>query len=560
MHGNKVRYHAALGLLLAAGLPAIAHAQTAVGDGRALETTLQTNGIPGMMKTRRSFANELAFREAIVSGTAPAGMSFRGEPGDMLPSRYDFRGELAEDALFAYRRDSLYSGLSGKGIRGTDALQYQFALTTGGQVPETLSGQLSYARAGGAERSSDPDHPLTRDLSGSGEGLRRVDPDQSQRMPGATETGTSLIQPVRSLSTYTANRGMQPTLVGLMQNRVTHQAAGQTASPLLGVQVQSVESLRSPIRPTPSATPATNGTPGLTPAPSGFEGVGGVDPAKPAKPAYEQLIDRFKELSPAPDPDAKGIPAWANDLISVQRALRGIETPKLPEVQATPGTEEPNPYDGVIGVTPDTLVKTGVEAGGPTGSTFDMEVLRRVRQAGGVTQSLIPTDLPQIDRYAAYMQTGQELLASERYFDSEEYFISAMSSRPGDVNALVGRAHSQLGAGLFLSAGLNVRQLLIRHPEVAGMRYAAALLPGPARMDQLAKTFRDTLESPASGADSGLLLAYLGFQREREADIREGLAAVEKWGDSADQRLAELLRVVWLAEGADDSPPADTGG
>ena len=135
-----------------------------------------------------------------------------------------------------------------------------------------------------------------------------------------------------------------------------------------------------------------------------------------------------------------------------------------------------------------------------------------------------------------------------------------MSSRSGDVNALVGRAHSQLGAGLFLSAGLNVRQLLIRHPEVSGMRYASALLPGAARMDQLTATFRDSLDSPTGGADSGLLLAYLGFQREREADIRDGLAAVEKWGDSADHRLAELLRVVWLAEGADDSPPADTGG
>lgn len=577
MIAQKVRYHAALQLVLVAGFAGAAHAQNALGNGRALEAPLQTPIAPGIVDARRTFANELAFREAVVSGTAPAGLSFQG---DRLPSAFEFRGDLGEDSLFAYRRDSLYSGLAGKGIRGTDALQYQFALTTGARVPQSLAGQISYARAGAAERSPDPYTPYQRDLSSFDGGLQR-DTTNTQQDPmlAPLEVGASLIQPVRSLSTYAANRGLQPTLVGLMQNRVTHQSAGQTASPLLGVQVVPVDDLRSPDLGVPGqqATPPagtvpTTVVPSTTETnPSGFEGVGvPTDPSAQAKPAYEQLIDRFRALSPSAQPEAqpgvqpgaRNIPDWAKDLISVQKALRGITAPEQPSQTQTPGQDEPNPYEGVLDNTPPELAKTGLEGVlRPATPTFDLDVLRRVREAGGLTDTLIPTNLPQIDRYSAYMKSGQDLLSAERYFDAEEHFISAMSSRPGDVNALVGRAHAQIGAGLFLSAGLNVRQLLVRHPEISGMRYGAALLPSASRMEQASTNFRANLDSPSSGADSGLLLAYLGFQRQRPADVRDGLAALERWGDQADKRLGEMLRVVWLAEGADDADhsPADDG-
>jgi hypothetical protein len=74
------------------------------------------------------------------------------------------------------------------------------------------------------------------------------------------------------------------------------------------------------------------------------------------------------------------------------------------------------------------------------------------------------------------------------------------------------------------------------------------------------------MDSPSSGADSGLLLAYIGFQRDNPQDMRQGLDALESQGDGADQRLAEMLRGVWLAENAADpsepsmTPDAPGGG
>jgi hypothetical protein len=197
-----------------------------------------------------------------------------------------------------------------------------------------------------------------------------------------------------------------------------------------------------------------------------------------------------------------------------------------------------------------------------TQAEFNADVLRRIREAGGVTESLIAVDLPQIDRYGAYMQGAQDHLAKERYFDAEERFISAMTARPGDINAAVGRAHAQLGAGLFLSAGLNLRQLLVAHPEIAGMRYGKGLLPSPERIESIRGQLEESLDSPTAGTDSGLLLAYLGFQTENEDDIRAGLGAMEQLGDEADVRLAVMLRGVWLEQPAapqEAAPDADGG-
>ena len=537
MHAYKVRYHTVLGLILLSGLATLSHAQNALGDGRSLEARLQT---PTINPPQRSFSSELAFRESIVSGTAPAGLSFRG---DALPSRFEFRGDLGEDALFAFRRDSLYSGLAGRGIRGTDALQYQFALTVGGRVPGSLAGQISYARTGDTERFGDHNQAFARDLTGRESGLHyATEPDQ---MLSSIEAGSSLIQPVRSISTYTANRGLQPTLVGILQNRMTQQTAGQTASPLLGVQVVPVDTLRQPASiPNFRAPESSETTDPLAEL---------AEPAEQPKTAYELMLDRYRELSgPEEAPQADNtIPVWANDLVGVQRMLRGIPTQKLDPARPLPGAEEvlPTAPETPIGRVETNLNPYAETTPAPSASkapAFDLEVLRRVREAGGMTETLVPTQLAEIDRYTAYMQSAQKMIAKERYFDAEEMYISAMTSRPRDVNASIGRAHAQLGAGLILSAGLNVRQLLVRNPEISGMRYAPDLLPSATRLDHITLTLRNGLESATSGDDCGLLLAYLGFQRGIEEDIRAGLDALEKHGDEADQRLVEMLRTVWL--------------
>lgn len=177
--------------VFAAALASSAGAQNALGDGSALDANRQV-GSDGKNRPVRNLEAEIRFRNAIVTGNAPGGLSFRGDVGYSAPG--EFQGELSTDTLFEFRRDSLYSGLANYGIRGTEALQHQFALTTGSKPPTDLSGSLAILRAGG----------------GSEADLMRKDPFD----PSVETTGESLWT-LRSTSAFTSGRALQPVLLSV---------------------------------------------------------------------------------------------------------------------------------------------------------------------------------------------------------------------------------------------------------------------------------------------------------------------------------------------------------
>src|ERR1044071_8028118 len=76
----------------------------------ALDHSLQV-GSGGRNAPGRDFKKELEFRNAIVTGNAPGGISFRGDVGYKAPG--EFFGNLGSNDTFAFRRDSVYSGLGG---------------------------------------------------------------------------------------------------------------------------------------------------------------------------------------------------------------------------------------------------------------------------------------------------------------------------------------------------------------------------------------------------------------------------------------------------------------
>ncbi|MBY0260887.1 MAG: hypothetical protein K2Q20_00985 [Phycisphaerales bacterium] len=105
--------------------------QNALGDGRALDRNLQVGSggkLPGGGR-RDAFADQMRFNNAVINGTATGGKAFRDySPSGALDR---FQGSVGSDDLYTFRRDANTSGITGLGVRGTDALRYQFALTTG---------------------------------------------------------------------------------------------------------------------------------------------------------------------------------------------------------------------------------------------------------------------------------------------------------------------------------------------------------------------------------------------------------------------------------------------
>ena len=560
-------------------------AQDALGDGHALDNPRQVGG-PAYNPNRRDFRDELRLRNAIVTGNAPGGLSFRGDVGYTSP--LEFRGELGSDDTFAFRRDSLYSGLAGAGIRGTDALQYQFALTTGGRLPEGLTGQLAYTRDGSVYSRS-PTAPTGSAPNGAVDPSRRPGQWDStlERAPVVDEP-TSQTSMLRSTGAYTSTRSYQPYLVAAIQTDSAGQdRVGLTANPLRGLRIADF------------AEPDDDRQP----------------PAGRISTAYDDVvaraIERIKALeepvTPQPGavdaseperPPQTEVEAWARRMAEIRRKLRGepeqpdTTQPGTAQPGATqPGTTQPGttqPGTTQPGTTQPGTTQPGAGGGGDESGTgprgtirFDPKTMELIRGDGTRVGQLLGEGVDADSAYVKHMRVADAAMRHARYFEAEDRFTLALSAQPNDVAAQSGRVNAQLGAGLFLSAGLNLRQLVVTAPEVAGMRFSPELLPSAARLDALRGLLRANLGLEGEGAarspgrrlerESGLMLAYLGFQTSDAASVEAGLDAwdesiraseAEGNDEGPDRALLRFVRELWTNPGGTGSggtKPGDAG-
>ncbi len=553
----------------------VAGAQNALGDGRGLDNNLSPNS--PYNTARQDFGNELRFRNAIATGNAPGGLSFRGDVGYSSP--YEFRGELGSDSLFSFRRDSVYSGLAGMGIRGTEAVQYQFALTTGARVPQNVVGSLvvprdpassAVARSGGV-LSQRPQY---------GGVVERPGQQIEYRADGTIDPTTfdeSALNQMRSTSAYTANRGYSPfllTTIGGEQQGTEERAI--TATPLRGLKAStfydpSVDLLRDG-----AAETRPEGYMGNDPAVERPEPGAQTTRLEVERPvtAYEEVLERLAARAAeqgldAPIEGAANVPEWQRRIVELREQL--LTDPSTatdpgdsgePAIRNIPGSDVDLPREIDV---PNPRAEEEPEERSAVDVRFDAATMRLLRESGEEVSHLVNPDAESVDPYVLHLRSGQRLLSSGKFFDAEERFTRALSVRPGDVTAQVGRVHAQIGAGMYLSAALNFRTAVIGAPTVISTRYSDNLLPSAERMDSIMRALRENAGlaerpggrlalDPLVERDSALLLAYLGYQRGDRDAVREGLnefrarvaPTPERPGASVDFRLAQLLERVWV--------------
>jgi hypothetical protein len=603
MHTRPERLRRTI-VAVAALLAAAEHAsaQTALGDGTRLDRNMRLGG-GGRNPAGPDIRTQIKLNDAIMTGNAPFGRSFQGNIGYLATE--DFRASLGSNSLFAFTRDSAGSEYIRGGIRGTDALQYQFALATGQAPPSLVSG------LGGYISRSDAAPPQ---VAGVG--------------------------PLRSASDFTTQRSLRPSIVGYRAGQDGRTYAVM-ASPLLGLQALPIlaaplyepTAVTSPVGPgeaaaAPGTRPARAGVP--APAPeeelakrtrplAGLTGIEAVSPgvtnpllasrvidrSAPSLRASAEIpsavTDRFREAlkgEPGAKPEegarrpeeGQDLPPWEAQLERIRRALEG-ESPTTKPTEGEPkGAAEEQPPAQKPGAAPpvprppspgagETGREPGAEAGGrragldpgtlsrlpervrklvePSFWEVDERVLDALGRTKPVIERLAPPEAGPVaadpaDRtplaaekrlYSTYMSSGEQLLTQEKYFEAEERFVRALAAAPNDPMASVGRVHAQLGAALYLSASLNLRRLISEHPQMTGVRYSRTLLPSGQRCDAIAAFLRESIKSPQSGLghDAGLLLAYLGYQLRSPATVREGLDAMAAQMPEDDQARLALL-------------------
>lgn len=586
---------------LAIGLAIVAVAGLAVGiataqtqSGNALQRDLnrvktgpgqQAAGQGPISTSARDIVQEVRLRNAIVTGNAPGGLSFRGNVGYTAPE--DFRGSLGSDDTFAFRRDSLPSGAAGMGYRGTESLQYQFAYTTGSSSPTMYTTRLAGTSAALPSAGTAPTRAT--DLSGL--------QTRQNVGEGAWSTSAANMGTLRSVSAFQSSRLLTPSVVGY---RPTFAGLERTsASPLLGVRTVTLgnELERGAPATRPNAAPvaspnnaAAPSTAASTAAPtSAAPSTSASIPAGQTPPAVAQPDQPGpRPATPAPGgqpgatPNAE--PGRTDIFGSTRSRLRneinartpgvrpGTEPttqpaaqPGTPGAQATPQDEDPyearmaklramldpnqrrraprvDPNTPDDQLTPEQRAARAAQEGKLAG--VDQELIDLIRDAKVTTSTLI-MDPESKDAIDAQMLRGQQLMGEQRYFDAEEQFARVVSFRPGDTAALIGRAHAQLGAGLFLSSALNLREVFANQPETMAVRYQHPAIPDTDRLRILLDRLRTNLQRGRAMNESALLVAYVGHQLDDQRIREEGLNAMRAV-DLTDP-LPDVLERAWAA-------------
>jgi hypothetical protein len=219
---------------------------------------------------------------------------------------------------------------------------------------------------------------------------------------------------------------------------------------------------------------------------------------------------------------------------SVQLPGGTAPLPGLPNLPGTP-PKDPREIEPTIEVPPERLLSIEEMA----------EVLRHGRLVERLTEG-------ERTRVQELIEEGQRLVAEGEYFRAERRFESALRIQADHPMASAGIASAQLGAGLYLSAGLTLRNLFTDYPEMIDTRYAADLLPPRDRLQRVGEIARERIDLGRDLGGYGLVLAFIGHQIDDDSMAVDGIAAMRL--DRTTERLAELVEAIWFGEDQDPEP------
>jgi hypothetical protein len=493
------------------------------------------------------------------------------------------------------------------GLRGTDALRYQMSMTTGAAVPEDAGISLTTRRAGTgasgrtvgnsirstaefrAQRSVQPTVLGTDVIDGQayallasplmGVKLRGIETEGNPNTTTPTPDAPSKWRPtgVEAQARMARERGTptpEAPRPGAVNTRVNHVEDGAVSGVLNRFRDETMARsgatprIDTSARP-PETTPGDrSNAPGATPTPSGP-----TNPNAPKTPGDQPARPGDK---PVPGPgaapgDEAPVPAWMQSLEDMRRSLRG-EPPRR-ATDKKPGEQKPDESatdplrKPLVPMTADerrvdldNRVKRLLDAQGfEEKDAFTVEQVEAAKKARVKVDSMSAAAANSSVLHIECMVEGERAMREERFFDAEDAFSRALSASPRDALAQAGRVHAQIGAGLYMSAAANLRELIAARPEMIGVKYGAKVMPSAERLkttrEQLAKAAART--DTALAGDAGLLVAYLGYQAGDLAAVDAGLKAfgakIEP-DNAADLALLELAAKVWKSPVPADLP------
>ena len=269
----------------------------------------------------------------------------------------------------------------------------------------------------------------------------------------------------------------------------------------------------------------------------------------------ETIARRYHRLGEEPDDESttRGVSSFLNreelleleqDLLQLRHRLAGEETkadedpvagsnslPVVGDLEYAPGVRdvEGNVKESLL-IKPRKLPRSLAEFG---------VILRHGQQVDQLASG-------DTDRFQELLAMAEEALRAGSYFKAERRFNRALRFTPGHPLATVGLAHTQIGAGLYLSASLTLRSIFSYQPEMIDTKYSLHLIPNRPRLFDAITTLEERLDVAGKRTANAFLLAYVGRLLGERKYVVRGLEVMSE--DAPDDKLLPLLREVWLFE------------
>lgn len=554
---------AAIGLaILLAAVPA-AHAQTpAGGNGHALDANLQVgSGGINPEDGRLDFSRQ----NDVITGNVSGGRAFQdtidyGAVGE-------FRDNLGSDTLFNFRAQSLSSspgyfnaasvggvGQSnisiyrsftnraaqpvGPGLIANEGGYYQVSPNSGFNsiYSSQINTQRSVQGLGGQTLSTG----LALQAFGNTSSIGL----DGKPLPSSDELSQQLYQDAKDAGTYQTpdNVGdsmrydtnvFDPFSKSSQEDLQTQmlQPGQLPATMLIGQQLQTL------LGPDPDAANKLDPTRSRQVLDSVFNRLEKKEAQGEGADVYDKLLRSIKDR----DGKAEQPNPWATTL----------DSPTSQQL-----TEAERAYDSIMRDLYGEDYKTRRQQDNATNDSTGTEADSGDEVRGVVDQ--LNYDLPRLETLASNKQTrvanltreAEAALANGKYLTAESRYRQLILDVKDDPLPRVGLVHAQLGAGMFRSAGMNLRALFVQHPELIAARYDEKLLPPQDRLQWIQRELQTVISQGEGGKDSPLLMAYLGYQADSRQLVRYGLALAQ--AESPRDPLLAVIREIWL-DGDDES-------
>lgn len=548
----------------------IALGQYELGDGTGLDANMQ-QGSGGVNAPRvRNTAGQHA--EAVITGNVTGLGSFRGDLGYGAPS--EFRDQLGSDDNFSFYRHSYGSAapLRSRVMGGSNVYQPNRGRASGGErviirsgAGATLSDITGNARTyGGLEVTSRDQSPLSeyqtytrspsrfnRDSALYAQQRLAVSRDDQGRLMEVTSSPLRGVHTkplasttIEDLTTITPEQvdgelpnlpdaRLDATLDPRTEQRVDDRGRPLRESQLIAPPVALGERLGSQVIASAylDQTQSAEAAEELASLNKSLDTLLGSTTAEPGQDVYMDLLRRIRgeaaEAEPRPgerpieQPAANGQPDADDEPAEDADADDEAAEDEPPARKLLPGAAERN------AVIEDALAKLDYE-------------IEAINTLAGTSKSI----------FNQAMREAEQHLRDERYFDAETAYNRALRLRPGYPLAIVGRAHAQLGAGMFTSSARSFRTVFNAHPELIAARYQQPLMPDDDHLATLNERLDNQLQRNTVATGPALLRAYIAYQQKDARALGEALHQMRK--RNATDPLLPLLQRIWSDWDKDD--------